>query len=111
MSYQPKPDEHPLVRELQFMSRRAEQDIQLKERYDTLRRAVVSAIYRKQPGLVARLVREEIERLADVIMTECRQWRETGTWPEHRRHCQTVRAAAQVHLYLTQTGLRLAGEE
>jgi hypothetical protein len=111
MSYQSlRPDEHPLVRELQLMARRAD-DLQLKERYDTLRRTVVSAIHRKQPGLVARLVRDEIERLAEIVLTECRQWREAGAWPDHRRHCQTIRAAAQVHLYLSQTGIRLAGEE
>ena len=111
MSYSPRPDEHPLVRELHLMAKRSFQDPQLKDRYDALRRVVMAALHKKQPGLVARLVREEIARLEDLVMTEARQWREAAEAIDHQRHCQALRAASTVRLFLQSTATRLAGDE
>jgi hypothetical protein len=102
-----KPAEHPLARELFLMARRSEQDPVLKERYLALRKDVMAALGRRTPGLVARLVNEEVGKLVELVLVESRAWREAQPWEDHRQHLRCLRAAATVHLWLTTTGTHL----
>jgi hypothetical protein len=111
MAYSGPPIEHPLVRELKLMARRADQDPPLRGRYDSFRKAVAVALGRREPGAVARLVRAEIAGLNDLVLVEARQWREAADWADHKRYWQAVRAAANFLMFLQTTGLRMAGEE
>lgn len=60
-----------------------------------------------RPGGVARLVADEVRRLVETVMTECRQWRPAVEWGDHRRHCEGMRAAAELHLFLADVSRKM----
>lgn len=109
--YRGLPIEHPLVRELKLMARRSDQDPPLKDRFESFRKLVTTALHRREPGAVARLVRAEVAALNELVLTETRQWQEAGGTVGHMRYWQSVRAASNFLLFLSTTGIRMAGEE
>jgi hypothetical protein len=107
MTYPPAAD-HPLAKELTLMARRAEPDLVLKARYLGFRKELLAVLGRKVPGAVVRLVAEELARVNETVLTEARQWREAGTWDDHRQHLVQVRAAALFYLFLKTTATDIA---